>query len=376
MTEVLPGIPEGELRAALAARDGTAGAVAGDWHARPISGHTVSSATGGVWRVAPGAEGAAAFVLKVVHRSDGGHEYWRSSEDPADPMYWKREPRLFASGLLDRLAGGLRAVCLHHAAARGDGSIALWLEDLPDPATAWPVERYGLAARHLGRAQAALVGEHRVPTEPWLSRGWLRAYVERRRQDVTDPTPVDLERTELSRVAFPEPLGDWAREVLARSDGLFAALDRLPQTLCHMDFWPPNLFGGDDETVAVDWAFAGLGFLGEDIGNLVPDTMLDFFVDSRDGDALWDACVSGYLAGLRDGGWKGSDREVRFGVVAAAAVKYAWMVPWLLRRSADPAAVADLERRSGLPGAEVYRRRGEVMRQIHDRWLATPGLGR
>ena len=125
--------PEAELRAALLARDGSAYADPGRWRARPISGHTISSATGGVWRVTTDAGNASAFALKLVHHSQAGHAYWRSQADPADPMYWMREPRLLESGLLDQLANGLRAVRLYHAGHRRNGSVALWLEDLKDP---------------------------------------------------------------------------------------------------------------------------------------------------------------------------------------------------------------------------------------------------
>ena len=59
-------------------------------------------------------------------------------------------------GLLESLTGGLRAPDCPLIAPRADGSVALWLEDLrSQPATAWPVERYGVAARHLGQMQGA-----------------------------------------------------------------------------------------------------------------------------------------------------------------------------------------------------------------------------
>ena len=56
-------------------------------------------------------------------------------------------------------------------------------------------------------------------------------------------------------------------------DRFFDALDRLPQTLCHLDSLRPDLFAretedGDYQTVAVDWAFAGLGAIREGLVSL------------------------------------------------------------------------------------------------------------
>src|SRR5438309_3595584 len=91
---------------------------------------------------------------------------------------------------------------------------------------------------------------------------------------------------------------------------MLARLEAGPQTLCHLDFHPGNLFGGESETVVVDWAYCGLGALGEDAGNLVPDTLLDGFVAADRGAELEQVVWDGYLAGLADAGWPGDERAV------------------------------------------------------------------
>lgn len=49
-----------------------------------------------------------------------------------------------------------------------------------------------------------------------------------------------------------------------------------PQVFCHLDMHPVNLFDVDGDTVLIDWAFCGVGGLGEDLGTLVVDAITDF----------------------------------------------------------------------------------------------------
>ena len=91
-------------------------------------------------------------------------------------MWWRREADAYESGLLPD--GELRAARCERVVERADGSVALVLEDLVGlPATDWPLERFGPAARQLGRWQGSF---RTMPDEPWLSRDWLRAYLDRR----------------------------------------------------------------------------------------------------------------------------------------------------------------------------------------------------
>ncbi len=51
-------------------------------------------------------------------------------------------------------------------------------------------------------------------------------------------------------------------------------LARLPQTVDHNDAWRANLLShltphGEEETVAVDWALAGIGAIGQPLSELV-----------------------------------------------------------------------------------------------------------
>ncbi len=276
----------------------------------------VASATGGIWR-------ADGKIVKLLRPDRPAHPYWPAELRLEEPMWWRREADAYESALLPE--GPLRAARCEAVVERDDGSVALVLEDLHGiPATAWPVERYGPAARELGRWQGSF---RALPDEQWLSRDWLRAYVERR---------ADISSHELL----------WAER-----EPLFAALDRVPRTLCHLDFWPRNLFDDDGATVAIDWAFVGLGAVGEDAGNLVPDSVFDGFVAPERIGELHDLVWAEYLAGLRDAGWPGEERDARLGFCLGAALKYVWVRPRVAARgpleggaAATTAALALLDR--------------------------------
>jgi hypothetical protein len=316
----------------------------------PLAHAAVASATTGLWRV--GAAGRTAVVKLVAHGPDRGSENWRSGADESHWYYWRREAEAYRSGLLDRLgAGGLRAPRCHLVAERGDGSVALWLEDVGhEPASSWSLDRYGIAARHLGRTQGAYAAGRALPDHPWLSRDWLRRYLEQPMRARVVPGDPEPWRHPLLARWFPEPPVAALRSMRADRERFLAVLDRMPSTLCHHDFHPANLFGADDTTVAIDWSFVGIGAVGEDAGNLVPDTVLDFHVGPEHLADLYDAVAEGYTAGLREAGWTGDGRAVRLAMSATMAAKYAWIGPALAR-----AVAGRFEMLNGRPLADTAR---------------------
>jgi hypothetical protein len=314
----------------------------------------VASASAGIWRVA-GPEWSA--VLKVLRHGDGGHPNWQSGAEVGHWYYWRREADAYHSGLLASLAGGVRApVCLL-VTQRPDGTVALWLEDVPGlDGGRWPLERYGIAARHLGQAQGEFLAGRPLPEDPWLSRRWLRSYVRQRDADLPlldEPTAWEHP---VVRRWFPMAPVAAARRMREDQARLLAVIDGLPRTLCHLDLHPSNLISSGATTVVIDWAFVGIGAVGEDAGNLVPDSVLDFHVAPADLDQLFELVHDGYLAGLRDAGWDGPAELVRLGMTATIAAKYAWILPAILRVTSE-----GRNRLNGRPVAEAMRWWGPVV---------------
>jgi hypothetical protein len=319
---------------------GEASAVFGDRRVgpttiEPLPHAAVASATAGLWRVRIADRSAVVKVL--ANAPDRGSPNWRSGGDEAHWYYWRREAEAYRSGLLDGLGGGLRAPRCDLVVERDDGAVALWLEDLRgDPASTWPVDRYHLAARHLGQAQGEFIAGRPPPGERWLSRRWLRSYLDQPLRQLTVPTDPASWRIPVLADRFPDPPIDALQAMRADRQRFLAVLDRMPTTLCHFDFHPANLFdGGHGTTAAIDWSFVGIGALGEDAGNLVPDAVLDFHVGPQELGGLYEAVADGYAAGLRDAGWTGSGATVRLAMSATMAAKYAWIGPALVRAAAE-----------------------------------------
>jgi hypothetical protein len=275
------------------------------WLAEPLATGT-PAATAGAWRVHAAGE---SLVLKLLHCA-AGNPRWPAQPKPTDPYYWRREAEAYASGLLARLAPPLRAPDCHACIDRDDGTAALWLEDvrLP-PAAAWDLDRYRTIAFHLGRAQGELAQD--PPREEWLSRRWLRAYLELR--------AADIARHGSGRTY----------ELWQQREPVLERIEAAPQTLAHLDFYPENFFGDEHETVIIDWAYCGLAAVGEDAGNVVPDSLLDVFVPAEDADELERLVWRGYVDGLRAAGWAGEEDEVRFVYAATAGVKFAWIAAYI-----------------------------------------------
>ena len=63
---------------------------------------------------------------------------------------------------------------------QGEAGTWLWLQELQDgTGPAWTLEQYILAAHHLGQFNGAyLAGKRPLPEAPWITRNWLRQYVE------------------------------------------------------------------------------------------------------------------------------------------------------------------------------------------------------
>jgi hypothetical protein len=234
--------------------------------------------------------------------------------------YYKREADAYQSGSLDDLPGGLAAPRSFGVVEHPDGTCWIWLEDVGEGiGSHWPLEHYGVVARHAGQLNGAYLVERSLPSWPWLSSDWLRGYI-----------ALSAPAIPLIRRSRDHPLvrRGWPGDALARflrlweeRDLFLDALDSLPQTLCHLDLFRRNLFArktadGDDQTVVIDWAFAGRGAIGLELVPLVLASVAFNEVDLARAQALEDIVFEGYLEGLRDAGWRGNTRQVRLGYTA------------------------------------------------------------
>jgi hypothetical protein len=246
-----------------------------------------------------------------------------ATADPSDADYWKREILIFQSGLLADLPEGLVAVRCFGVFEYPGQEFWLWLEDVED--TVWSWEDYGLAARHVGQFNGAYLSGRPVPQATWLSTGRVRRWLAQGEAGI-----ADIQR--LSRYPFNRSwLGsDGVTRILhlwTEQARLLAALDRLPRTFCHHDAFRRNLMirrngAGQAETVAIDWAKAGTGAIGEEMATLVTMSVVFLELEADQLQELEAIVLTGYLAGLREAGWQGDPQLVRFGYAATAAISF------------------------------------------------------
>jgi hypothetical protein len=332
-------------------------------HPEPLTHNAGNAATGGIWRVRGSAATAICKVFRPPADPPVGGLAWQTSEESTHWNHWRREYLAYTTGLTAAYSGtGIVTPALLDARERPDGQVELWLaEAVGVPGPVWSVERLGAFARQLGLGQARWVD--RVPDEPWLSRRWLAQYVADRRPWVPEPVPWRHPAADV----WPDRVRGRMRALWEGRHGLVAIAGAAPRTLCHLDVWPMNLIADGATTVLLDWAFVGEGALGEDIANLIVDSVADGFMDAALLPEIEAATTEGYLDGLRAGGWRGPAEVVRRAIAASGAAKYSWMAPAMLTVAAQG------DRRGGhrnydpdSSAAEIRKRRGGLLELLVD----------
>jgi hypothetical protein len=236
----------------------------------------------------------------VVHAAGRDRTAWN---------YWRREWHAYRSTWLPALPGPLVAArCLGTGEVDpvdGSGGVAwIALEDLAAPGQAPLTQpQFREVARHLGIFNGRYLDGRELPADPWLSRQWLRGWTEQA-EPVMPQLPEARRHPSTGQIFTNDVIKDleWAwnhRQVL------YAVLDELPQTLCHNDLFPRNLFvghGPGSPTVAIDWALCGPGPIGGELVALVSATQVFRECPVNQWEDLERTCLDGYLAGLRQSG--------------------------------------------------------------------------
>jgi hypothetical protein len=314
------------------------------------------------------------LVLKVLR--DPSHDV---TPDQASRDGWDREVQVYRSGLLDDLPAGLVAARCYGIEER-PGAAWLWLEDVADEiGPHWPIARFALAARHLGRLSGRYLTERPLPDDPWLL---LHGLLPSRAAAVTGFWD-DFERVRddpLARRIWPGNLSDRALRLWNERDRVMAAIERLPQSFVHGDADRRNLFArrgavGEEETVAIDWALAGVLPLGAELPLLVTASVLwAQEVGPDDLAELADSCLAGYVAGLTDVGWHGDPRLVEAGLAATAALRHGPLFGAVELVGMTPEQRAPIERTMGGSMEEFADRWAAVQRFAFDRLDAIRGF--
>lgn len=334
------------------------------WTAESLVHNRFNAVTAGIWRIRSGSWHA---VLKVLTKRPSEDPQWAASEDPTHWNYWCREALVYEHRLPEAwTAGGIGGPRLLGLFRRSDGDIALWLEDVVGvPGRDWSLPQFHAAAHALGVVQGRYLVEGGPPDIAWLSRRFLRCYVDSKRVNWDLLDDNEAWRQPLVRDCFPPRLREAMSRLHAEQEWFLEVAERLPRTFAHLDVWPNNLIAADGgRPVLLDWAFAGDGAVGEDIGNLIPDAVFDLFVPSKALPDLTRVVYESHVAGLRESGWKDDERLVRLGMCASAA-KYDWLTPLMLKRAGDERHL-DYGSRGAVAAEVRYAERGATLAFLGD----------
>ena len=288
-----------------------------------------------------GAERDWSLILKAWLRDP-------ESDVPTQWDYWKREFLAYSSGTLDDLPG-VSAPRLFGAVDESDVAY-VWLEEVPEDGDGrWPTDRYVRAALHLGRFNGAYLAGRPIPSNPFLSQKQLRSWTTWLPWADAVRSP-DSWSHPIVAAALPNPPVERLERLHSEVGPLFDRLERLPPTFSHLDAWRSNLISarapdGTQRTVAIDWSSVGTAPAGQEVAILVGGSHIWLDAEPDELATMSERAFGAYVEGLREAGWRGDERVVRFAYAASSALYLAPLLPFWLARIADPARREWIERK-------------------------------
>jgi hypothetical protein len=274
-----------------------------------------------------------------------------SEPDLSDAWHWKREYWAMESGLLSKLPGPLVPPRCYGVKEQPDGAW-IWMEHILDRSPRrWGTDEFVFTAEQLGRTTGAWLSSETQLDYPWLSRGLAHTWSE-------DFAPSEeVWANEYVSQAWPSSMRERLMAVWAERARLNAVLESLPQTFAHFDSQRRNLMirgrpDGEDELVAVDWAWCGIGPVGADAAILIGNSMILYEADPKTGAQLGEAVFQAYLAGLQAAGWTGNIDEVRLAYAATNALFCGVTAPHLLTIVTKPEWIARMKENFGVDSSE------------------------
>jgi len=292
-----------------------------DWTVAPINHELLTDTTAGLFRfngLGQSAKGNRSWtvVLKCMNNPK------QSSQQPREASYWRREIMAFQSGLLEQLPSGVRAPRCYGVMENEDGAW-VWTEYIQEATgKQWSLDYFQRTARQLGRFQGAYLCGTPLPDQPWLcapffgigwaeQNGWSGFMNPEFEQNAWKLPIVQGALDDKQKLRMLQLIAENLRFDLVNT--------RLPQVLCHNDvhrknfMWTLSPQTGEEELIGVDWAFTGPGAVGNDLGELVGNSMYFFDYDPYDVETLETALLDGYLAGIADHRVRIDPRLVRLG---------------------------------------------------------------
>lgn len=242
--------------------------------------------------------------------------------------YWRREALVFESGVLRELPDSISATESYLVEEQQDGTIWLWMEYVKGE-YANTVEQFSYIARQLGRFNGAYVTEIKmVPDHEWICRAWLKSWTTASRMYAPNIEAY------ASRLTTKNEQSTWAwyKDILRNIDSAIESLQQLPRVLAHQDLSQMNMLlvrneESQSQLFLIDWQFMSISGIGEDLGKLFGVNLSLGIIPPDQYIRFQNSVFNAYLEGLRDMGWQGDARLVRYGFCLSTALRSVWEVP-------------------------------------------------
>ena len=292
------------------------------------------------WTVEPLGGGGADCVFRISGLAS--HQRWAvvakyfprpapENEPHGEWPIWQKEILALQSDELNHLPAGIR-IPHNYGTTESENGVWLWLENIQETTPRkWPLAIFRRTARLLGRFNAGYLAGRPLPVQPWFNQPFLRSlwgddgWV----RNLADPTIEGIiwqapKLQEIIDAKRKERIFEW----IAERNRFLNANDRLPQVLCHNDaqrrnfIWTHAAHSDQEELVMIDWEFNSLGALGNDLGQLIGNSMWFFEYDPFEAQTLERALLDSYLDGIADQKVDIDPRLVRLGCLISISI---WM---------------------------------------------------
>jgi hypothetical protein len=266
------------------------------------------------------------------------------------------------SGFLEQLPPGVRAPRFYRVMENENGAW-VWIEHIQEATgKQWSLDYFQRTARQLGRLQGAYLCGTPLVDHPWLSQSFFRSVWDEEGFWSGFMNPASEENAWKSPIVqrgFDNKQKSRVLQLLVEKQRFFDVNDRLPQVLCHYDasrknfLWSRSLQTGEEELIGIDWAFTGIGALGNDLGQLIGTSMFFFEHSPTDAETLEVAVLEGYLAGLADNSVSVDARLVRLGYLVSLALWMGAMLPGWAALMLPPDSGVNVQAMYGRPAEDV-----------------------
>ena len=334
-----------------------------DWMVEPISHEKIISTTGGLFCFSGRSQSTHSIQpWKVAMKCINNPK--ERSQQPRGWSYWRREIMAFQSGFLEQLPPGVRAPQFYGVMENENGAW-VWIEHIKESTgKQWSLDDFQRTARQLGRFQGAYLSRTPLVDQPWLSQSFFRNVWDEQGFWFGFMNPASKEnawKSPITQRGFDDRKKSRTLQLLAEIESFFDVNDRLPQVLCHYDasrrnfMWSHSWQTGEDELIGIDWAFTGIGALGNDLGQLFETSLFFFEYNLADMETLEAALLEGYLTGIADNGVTVDARLVRLGYLISLALWMGMMLPGWAAEMLPPDSGVNVQAMYGRTAEEVLK---------------------